>query len=161
MRPVQQTHMIPGGGGNCVAACIASIFELPLPQVFPEVPNGGSAQAIFDWTAKHHPGLAYVDRTLGRYEQRGELYHEVDGYEVIEHAPQERLPPWSVDFWIGYFVSPRGVLSHKEYGIWHPSLHAVVCRRREVLWDPHPRRDMGVGALRKTGYWIVKDPALL
>lgn len=160
MKPVQQTEMIPGGGGNCVAACVASIFELPLTMTYPEIPLGGGAQKVMDWTERHYPALHYVDRSHGRYEQQGDRYVELEPYEVLEHMRQD-LIPWGVEFWIAYVVSPRGVISHHDWGYWHPSLHAVVCSGSEVVWDPHPRRDMGVGAVRKVGYWVVKDPALL
>jgi hypothetical protein len=57
---------------------------------------------------------------------------------------QPNVPP-------GYSIlaadSPRG-----DY------LHAVVCLNGEVVFDPHPQRDMGIREKREFSLFIVLDP---
>jgi hypothetical protein len=40
----------------------------------------------------------------------------------------------------------------------NPVLHAVVACGRDVVWDPHPQRDMGIGEGRMR--WLIhqQDP---
>jgi hypothetical protein len=56
--------------------------------------------------------------------------------------------PWAP---MGYSIlaadSPRGE--------W---LHAVVCHNGEVVWDPHPQREMGLKTKREWTVFLVLDP---
>jgi hypothetical protein len=151
VRPVEQTSFSPGGGGNCVAACVASIFELPLSDCFPEIPNGGNPNAVAEWTRSRYPGLRAASRDfyddLGLPRRLG--FRDVDWPTCIR------------SYWIAYVESPRakaaGVLD--LYG--YPTQHAVVMHGWELAWDPHPRRDMGVGPCRGMAWWEVVDPSKL
>ncbi len=74
MKPVDQTVMKPPNG-NCVAACVASILELPLD----EVPNFIEADEFWDdlngWLAKR--GLYIIVVPADGRVPRG--YHIIDG----------------------------------------------------------------------------------
>lgn len=37
--------------------------------------------------------------------------------------------------------------------------HAVVILDGEIVWDPHPQREMGVGSWREYGQFVCLDPA--
>jgi hypothetical protein len=132
---VEQTIMgSEPGGGNCVAACIASIFDVPLETV--TVPLGGSYQAVCDWTRRHYPGLYPVHVVWDRS----------DWDELVNVEPPTRFR----SYWIASVESPRT-----------GGLHAIVMHGKDVAWDPHPQRDMGFGLCAGMGYWIVRDPAAI
>jgi hypothetical protein len=117
--PIEQT-ITELGKGNCVAACIASILELPIDRM-PNFHGGGWYHAWADW-------LAPANLTLTELS--------------IEHGAPRGFSILAAD-------SPR-----------NPVLHAVVVSGRDVVWDPHPRRDMGIGEGRMR--WLVHalDPRL-
>src|SRR4051794_39803476 len=106
--------MLAGGGGNCVAACIASIFELDIDQVWPAVPNGGGWHHVCAWTARHFPMLSPQSRMLFKPPE------PMPGYYVDEPDPVPLhvvdAPVWPRTYWIAYVESPRaaaaGVLDH-------------------------------------------------
>lgn len=130
MRPVEQTRLTPQEGGNCLAACMASILECPLDEV-PQLPPG---DAISDETwAEYHPRLAawLAERNL---------------VEVTFSADQEWHPQ-------GYAI--LGVESPRFPGMGH----AVVALDGVIVWDPHPGRDQGVGKRMNWGIFQVLDPA--
>lgn len=122
MKPVFQTRFaspehpeLPPG--NCFAACIASILEVPLEMVpWPTVDERG----VDGWTA---------------YMQRLSEWLACRGWAILD-APIPR--PWcSADaledsplIWIAGGLSPRGSFSH-----------AVVCRWPNMIHDPHPSGD--------------------
>lgn len=157
MKPVEQTTMVPGGGGNCVAACIASIFELAITDVWPDVPNGGGWAAVCAWTAHRLPMLSPQSRMFFKPPE------PTPGCYVDEPTPiplHEVVPPVAPStYWIAYVESPRaaaaGVVDH--YG--RPMQHAVVMHGRDLAWDPHPQRDMGVGPARGMLWWAIRDYA--
>jgi hypothetical protein len=159
VKPVEQTEMIPGGGGNCVAACIASIFELSLDAVFPEIPNGGGWNQICAWTSEHFPMLSPQSRHFFK------PFEPIAGYYVDHPDPQPLTnvdwPYFPRPYWIAYVESPRaaqaGVLD--QYG--RPTQHAVVMHGSNVAWDPHPQRNMGVGLARGMLYWAIRDYAVI
>lgn len=133
MQPIEQTRFTPEEGGNCYAACIASILECSLDEV-PQL-NGDEGLTEEGYSA-------YRDRLYDWLRQRNldPLYFE---------AGREWVPR-------GYAVlavrSPR-----------FPELeHAVVARDGEVIWDPHPSRDRWAElGQERIGYTIFQmlDPA--
>lgn len=156
MIPVEQTRWRPGGGGNCVAACVASIFEVPLSDCSPEIPDGGSFTAVCEWTAKRHPGIRANCKIVGgHWFKRGTIERFVDSYPPVDVVE----PPVS-GYWIAGVVSPRGVLMRVDQEI-KPSLHCVVMYGSELVWDPHPKREMGIGGVYDATWWTVRDPAKL
>jgi hypothetical protein len=57
MRPVTQDRFYkpPTMRGNCVIACLATIFEVPIRSI--DLPDGPSHQELCDWTREHYPAL--------------------------------------------------------------------------------------------------------
>lgn len=156
---VEQTQMIPGGGGNCTAAAVASIFEVPLSDCYPEIPNGGGFQAIAAWTARRFPGLLCCSKLVGgQWIARGSRQWWVDTYPPAEAIDPPFLP---IGYWLAGVVSPRGVQQRLSDGSLKPSLHSVVMHGSDVAWDPHPKREMGIGGVYDMTWWVVRDPALL
>ncbi|HYX72428.1 MAG TPA: hypothetical protein VE732_06640 [Nitrososphaera sp.] len=121
MIPVEQT-LFTYPDGNCFAACVASILELPLEAV-PHFQDD-------DWYEKWQEWLA--ERNL-------------------------------------YFI----YLGHEKSSGWRPKglaianvlcgdiRHAVVCLNGEMVWNPHPLRDQGVGDFEDWTVLAVLDPAKL
>lgn len=111
MKPVDQTRF-GAGAGNCLAACIASLLELPIEEVF-DIPNGGHDsrywEIVDEWLAARGLGLAYVTVRSG-----GEL----TGTTV-------RIPG---TYYMAWGQSPRGLA------------HSVIYSRGELAHDPHPDR---------------------
>jgi len=153
MKPITQTILngdVTNGEetGNCFAACIASIFELPLE----EVPN-------FSWIGRNkHPDSDSAP-VLGSGDwwyylrdwlaARGLMYFDM----AIDGTPPDILRS------LGYHVmtgkSPRGD--------WH---HSVVGYRGEIVHDPHPDRSglrsaelFGVFVQKFDGHSVITAPA--
>lgn len=152
MIQIEQTQMVPGGGGNCLAACIASVFELPLSDVWPEVPNGGGFQYVCEWTACRYPALAA--NTID--------FFDAEAWKPIRRPLADvEWPMTPAGYWIARVESPRaaaaGVLD--SYGF--PTQHCVVMLGSVLVWDPHPSRDMGVGPCRGMYWWSLRDPSKL
>lgn len=164
-RFVEQTSLYDGTGtlGNCVAACVASIFGVTIAWLEEKgIVPGSGFQDVAKWTSEHWPGLQYRERDFCRNyrvvegDGRG---GEDDRWEYDLPDPDLR-PDAPCGYWIAHVVSPRGLLKHGPYrGM--PVQHAVVMRGGEMVWDPHPQRDMGVGQLVGMGWWVMRDPMLL
>jgi hypothetical protein len=114
MIPVTQTKThIPGEQrGNCMAACVASILELPI-EAIPDVDAVERAgwhftNVLSSYLAVHH-GLTYA--TVPDYLMGGV---RVPGYHVIG-GPTVRTPATGIH-------------------------HAVVGWDGKMVWDPHPAR---------------------
>lgn len=146
--------------GDCLTACLASLFELPLD----EVPH---FVATDNWFSEYSNWL--VDRGL----QLGQVHLCVD-----EDDPT-KLTGYPIEgvHWIATVKSPRGKArcggckGTRELDgdpcQWCdatglvPSLHAVVMCGREIVWDPHPQREMGHLGFLSGEWFIVRDPAKL
>jgi len=146
------------GRGNCVAACIASIFELPLSDV--DLPDGCGSNELMEWSHGRWPWLEC------RVVDYGQNYREVEppSDENPEgrweyDLPTEQPPAPTIGYWIASVVSPRGVLQSGPYR-GSPILHAVVMRGGVVAWDPHPGRDEApLGPTVMATWWIARNPA--
>ena len=55
---------------------------------------------------------------------------------------------------------PRGYAILAAQSPRYDCLHAVVTLDDQIVWDPHPGRDMGVGEWRKFTVFTVIDPCL-
>lgn len=185
MRPVAQTeffrpedHPLGYQRGNCLAACVASIFEVPLSQV-EEIRALGGSQAVFTWTRRHYPGVrsecVYLDRadadpfdpegwrewpSLGSVHNMGYWIATVYSYRIPDVMMTgcgcvERVPGGDPECeWCS------GRPAEREHGM-NFGTHAVVMRGDAIAWDPHPKREDGVGPIRTQTTWHVVDPALL
>lgn len=116
MIPVDQNRH--GLGGNCMAACLASILELPLSAVpFPDLNHLGDSlawltifQGWLDWLAPMNLTLVEVDAgTLAR-PPRGWVIMGVESPLNDPREPQKKL------------------------------LHAVVALNGQIMHDPHAER---------------------
>ena len=110
MKPVKQTiyNQSVNGVGNCLQACIASIFELPLSEVpnFIEYERGNSEnlQAMIEWLKP----MGFKPLTLWFADWNDLNNWKPPGYHMI------------------YGYSERGIK------------HAVVGYQGEMVFDPHP-----------------------
>lgn len=131
MIQVEQTIFAPPLG-NCYAACVASIFEVPLSAVpHPTADEGTDKDGWARYTARMHREF-FVPRGLA---------------EITFPAPDNRWHP------MGYAI--LGALSPRFEG----ELHAVVTLDGRIVWDPHPGRDQEVGERRDWTIFYVTDPA--
>lgn len=133
-----QKQTIFGPYGNCLAACVASLFGLPLD----EVPNfndwendpakGGWWNYLCVWSA--HRGLLpvyfHVSHPGGVAKQ--EWYHWVKDAVVIAGGPSPRHP------------EPRFA-------------HAVLYKDGNLIWDPHPD-NTGISRVDDVTMFVVKEP---
>lgn len=120
MIPVTQTDT-SFTTGNCFAACLASVLELPLEQV-PNFMDEGTG-----WYDRYNDWLA--GRNLRIFTYRGDLKPPT-GYAILGAG------------------SPR-----------FNGMHAVVTHNGEIVWDPHPQSEMGVGEWIDWTLIIPLDPA--
>lgn len=134
MKPVEQTEMAdytvdPPIRGNCLAACVASIFEVPLA----ELAGVYDSQAVWGWLAERRPGVGMAARTYWDPSDPA-------GEGIVEVPLGSRRPEGFTNLpgltpWIAVVRSVRT-----------PHMHCVVMVAGELAWDPHPLREQGVGA---------------
>lgn len=184
MRPVTQTHgyVDDAHRGNCVAACIASIFELPLTAV----PRKDDSTKLHAWLCRRYPGVTVLKRLW-------QEPHPEYPYEFVPVFKDE--PPFNLGYWIATVESPRFTtacprcegsgeavvyLDEWREGIQPEErdrrfvacfvcagtgrvrgLHAVVMRGTRLEWDPSPQREMGIGRYHGETLFMVENPALL
>lgn len=133
MIKVEQTELAnyaidPPLRGNCLAACVASIFEVPLTS-FTDVYD---SQSLWRWLGKYVPGIGMIAHTY--YNLQGGI-NEV---ELGARRPEGYTGLPGATPWIAVVRSPR--TDH---------MHCVVMINDKLAWDPHPERDMGIG--KQTG----------
>lgn len=157
--------------GDCMRACVASLFELSYEDVPHFVEHENWWQIWNDWLA---------DRNL----RLGSAFFSV------EDDDRTKLNGWPGDvWWLAGVTSPRirqrcthckgTALTNLTYddagnSIEHTDpvtcpycegglvsgLHQVVMFGREIAWDPHPQRDLGhLGFVNGWEFRII-DPAL-
>lgn len=181
MKPVKQRRLWqpddhPDGlqRGDCLAACVASVFELPYEEC---ADIGPTSQSLYDWMRERFPG---VDAT----------YRILTDLRVPETLDSWREWPthhYEPGFWIATIKSPRipdveqfgcgcaarveggdpacrwchGEPDKRSMGIqW--GLHAVVMEGGRLAWDPHPEADPDAPLIfRGATAFRVSDPARL
>lgn len=175
MKPVTQTreYRSDASRGNCMAACVASIFELPLSAV----PRKGHGDlTMTKWLRRRYPGIG--TRRVTYFKP-----HPKYPYEYVDEfldEPRNAVP----GFWIATVKSPRFttmcgrcagegritvILENKsKRGIrcFHcegtgrvSGLHAVVMEWQTMVWDPSPKRDMGIGGFHGETSFVILDPS--
>jgi hypothetical protein len=146
MIPIEQTTLggdstMPGVRGDCLRACVASVFELPIEDVPHFVAEDDWWNAWRRWTEDRGFIL-------------GNAFHsfEDDDPTNLNGHPSEGI------YWIATVKSPRLV---KEDGT--PGLHVVVMRGGELAWDPHPGPKKGehLGFVGHGYLFVAPDPAQL
>lgn len=160
--------------GDCVTACLASIFELPYEDC---VVDGGS-QGVFAWTRQNFRGICArtrVLRPLGDGPERiGDhvnwpTHHHEQGYWMAAiwspRIPDEEMRGCGCADRTSGAGDPacewcHGQPSERRLGInW--GLHAVVMFNAKLVWDPHP----DAAPTTQTMYfdaattWHVDDPS--
>lgn len=130
MKPVDQTTFAPQG--NCLQACLASIFEVPLSEVCDTSPRAGSDYSQHNVVQAWLEPRGYWTWNLdGKWAPKRGVRH----LEMGRTEPADFLWPYPPGWYIGGGVSPRGVE------------HAVVMRAGRIVHDPHPKRDMTLDAI--------------
>lgn len=121
MTPVKQTRFSdPSKGihGNCMTACFASLFDLPLEKVpdFITIEKEGKdwIQVMLDFIWDQ--GCEFNGRGFSEHISMPEYNHGIDGY-VIVGGPSPR----------GKVIAPSG--------------HAVIYKDGKPFFDPHPSND--------------------
>ena len=107
MKPIDQTTF-GKGTGNCMAACVASILEIPLEDV-PDIRGDDQYALLCFWLAER--GVGIVDIAF-----KPRLKMQDTGVVV-----------WGQGYYIGGGKSPRGDFDH-----------AVVMCAGGIVHDPHP-----------------------
>ena len=133
MKPVEQ-RLMQAPGGDCVAACMASILELPLDDV-PNLYGGkGFERSWNEWL-----------RPIGLQIKRLDPVHQ---YMIVGYAI---AVGWSPRFpGSTHAVVWHGENQDTENG-WKNTGH--------IVWDPSPARDMGLGPLYEFWVFQICDPA--
>lgn len=158
MKPVEQTMFYPPRG-NCVAAAIASIFELDLGDI--DIEAGPSFTELCEWTNENFPSLQIMNQDFCRNyriakKDTNSRYGGCWEYDL----PKEKVGPPHSGYWMATAISPRGLLIDGPYkGM--PIQHAVVMKANKMVWDPHPKRYMGIGPIVERTWWVMKDPKVL
>jgi hypothetical protein len=142
--------------GDCLTACVASLFELPLS----EVPFFVESES---WWSDYQRFFHERGFQLGQVS----ICTDENDRRVLTGYPLDGV------YWIATVKSPRGKArcsSCKGVG-WGcgacnglglvPSLHCVVMRGKELVWDPHPQRAMGHLGFVQGEWFIALDPARL
>jgi hypothetical protein len=138
MKPVYQDRR-GYGQGNCVWACVASIFEIPLELLRYPPPCEADLRR---WTAFHQPYREFHYADLSTNYRLVDGYPEAPGvgtsrwaYDLCE--PGDYEPP-EVEFWIASIPSPGLKLPVEDPYYPMPALHAVVMRGDTCVHDPNP-----------------------
>ncbi len=167
--------------GDCVRACVASIFEVPYEKV-ESIQPGGDSGDLRAWVKDRHPGVEPLHRLLvPLHLDRPEQLDDLDSWPTSHYHP---------GYWIAAIKSPRipareafgcgctesvpdgdpdcrwceGEPGKRSMGIeW--GLHAVVMHGGVVAWDPHPEaedRDPDEPILFYSATtFVVVDPSLI
>lgn len=160
MKGVKQTRFYRGdGNGNCVAAALASLFELDLGGV--DLPDGASDTEILAWSNTNYPLLECktVDHCTNYKQVEDVTPGEPQGRWTFDLPAPAPEPP-TTSFWMATVVSHRGLLVTGPYR-GTPILHAVVMEGDNLVWDPHPDCDWSMGpptVLMSTWWEVKKDP---
>lgn len=160
--------------GDCLRACVASIFELPYEEIPANTIEGD--RRINEWLSTTLPGVAAQYHYL-----RG--IAEPETLDSWREWPQSHYEP---GYWIAAVKSPRipdveefgcgcvaqvpggdpecewcgGKPETRSMGIrW--GLHAVVMRHGRCVWDPHPERSDTVGPFAGATTFRAVDPGAL
>lgn len=144
MIPVEQRTLggdtaMAGERGDCLRACVASIFE----RRWDEVPHFVAHEDWWERWNRWTEEQGFVLRTA---------------WHSTPDDDKTRLNGHPGDiYWIANVLSPRLVRDDGE-----PGWHSVVMFAGDVAWDPHPEREMGHLGFTGIGYmFAAPDPAKL
>lgn len=146
------------GEGNCVWACIATIFRVPLDELRFPPPTMAEVE---EWTERCRPALAF------RYADLGQNFR-------LEGSGYERIPEWGRQRWT-YDVAPYP--GAPTEGLWMatvpsrglsrpaddpyypmPAMHCVVMRGDDIVHDPHPSYELApYDEVHGMAWWEPKE----
>ncbi len=132
MKPVDQT-LFGFTEGNCFAACLASIFELPLEKV----PN--FCAKLDEWPENFY----------GWLRDRGLCFLELNYVDWV--LPY--LPP-------GAWCLASGPSPRTKITLAGTMLHTVVWKDGKIIHDPHPSHS-GLLSVLMIAYFAMLDPSSL
>lgn len=116
--------------GNCLAACVASIFEVPLAGL----PDVYDSQSLWRWLNEHFPAIGMISHVYyDRYATSIDP-NKIEGVPLGSRVPIGFTNLPGATPWIAVVRSRRT-----------PHMHCVVMIGDKMVWDPHPARDLGVG----------------
>lgn len=125
---------------DCMTACLATIFGCRY-EAAPFLADKYTGDPVDQW-------LAVMTRWLherGFHPQSFSLTKP-----MMKHYTPERSPWYWPTLWMGGVKSPR-----------YDGEHAVVCRGADIVWDPHPQREMGHLGFTSAEIFLPVDPARL
>lgn len=136
MKPVAQTLLKPPDG-DCFAACVASILELPLATI----PNIAPLQGTEDGRDE---GWQIIQRYLAGF---GLALNHID-QDQFSGLPEWNSRPYIPGWWIA---------THELDGVGH----ATVWENDVMVWNPFPGRhdDVELGELVMAEWFVALDPA--
>lgn len=163
MIPVDQDRMSSEwGGGNCLAACLASILELKLSDLpdrrdfvtFSETLEDGSliVTKTLDWDAY----MQGTQKFLGQFNLSLltiPFATYADHLDIEDYVRRQAMLYVSD---IGYYISYGSTARDPSERI----LHSVVCKGHETLHDPHPTRE-GLVKIRGLKLLVHRNPQSL
>lgn len=133
MIPVKQTKVVVKNkdgvivqNGNCYAAAIASMLEVPIT----EVPN---VEVFFPFDSYSWQTLMLEFLRLKGYDLCTDMRFRIFHRDIIAQKPTEEEARFYMEFKDQYYFavgkSSRGVN------------HIVICKCGEIIHDPHPSND--------------------
>lgn len=134
MKPVNQTRF--GANGNCLAACIASILEVPIELV--------------DFTGTEGDWLEKAQAALRSY---GFFYL---GVNIADHYTLMAMPANYCIFTGKTERNPEGTLLHCVVGILEPNGQEVIFK---TVHDPNIQNPVGIlGKPTELGFLVLRNP---
>lgn len=127
VKPVKQNRVAPLQG-NCASACLASIFEIPIEEVFDGEP--GEEGAV------QRKELGFWHGLKDWLMARGLMY------AAIQHAPY------------GYSIAIGPSPRLKIQGSDKPEPHACIALDGNLIHDPHPDNTF-FGGKNAWEYWVL------
>lgn len=146
--------------GNCLSACLASIFNRPLT----DIPDIDSAEKLYNWTKQVNEGIAPIIILYDRPEDKIRNFHS--GYWIAGVLSKrfkrkcnkctscEKIMSESFLFDISNCPWCGGSsISDGE--------HTIVMNKNEIIFDPHPNAINIDYQFISEIYWEVDDPSQL
>lgn len=162
MIPINQTSFYDPEDetrGNCLHACIASIFHLEIDSI--GLPDICYAQDVINWTNQRYSGWQCINQDwCTNYQVASEPTDERPQGGWVYHDPEYLVAP-HYGYWIGAIYSPR-IKLEKSNPYWPRSgYHAVVMKGYNCVHDPHPEGNIDFeGPVLNGIWWVVADPFL-
>jgi len=133
---------------DCMTACLATIFDCAYEDA-PMLADPDTGEPVEQWLREMTTWL----RGRGFWPQNFSLTTDIT--DRLGERP-ERSPWHWPTLWMGSVLSPRYTEDDGS-----PGWHAVVCRGSDIVWDPHPQREMGHVGFMGADVFLPIDPGAL